>query len=234
VRREGGAEAGRGKRRLGRRLDSGYNVAMAERPAAQPKPVIGLLGAPGAGKSLVAAQFRELGCAVIDADALAREALQADAVRDQLVAWWGRGVLDSEGRVDRAAVGRIVFGDKTELARLEALTHPTVNQRRRARRAGDRADPSVVAIVEDSPLLLEKGPADECDVLVFVDAPREVRLSRLASSRGWGEAELAGREKNQWPLDTKRARADYVVSNHAGPRETFDATRRVLSQILQS
>ena len=207
---------------------------MTERRATQSKPVIGLLGAPGAGKSLVAQQLAELGCAVIDADVLAREALQASEVRDQLVQWWGDDVLDSEGRVDRRAVGRIVFNDKAKLSRLESLTHPKVTEQRRHLRARYQADPAVVAIVEDSPLLLEKGPADACDVLVFVDAPRDVRLARLSEARGWDESELAGREKNQWPLDTKRGRADYVVSNHAGPRETFDATRRVLSQILHA
>jgi len=206
---------------------------MKEHSALQRKPIIGLVGAPGAGKSLVAKQLAELGCAVIDADALAREALQSDAVREQLLAWWGDAVLDSEGRVDRQAVGRIVFNDKAALGRLESLTHPAVRERRRRLREQLQAAPSVVAIVEDSPLLLEKGPADECDVLVFVDAPRDVRLARLRASRGWDEAELAGREKNQWPLDKKREKADYVVSNHAGSGETLAQTRRVLSQILQ-
>lgn len=198
------------------------------------KPIIGLLGAPGSGKSLVADQFRQLGCAVIDADQLARDALQSSVVREQLVAWWGEGVLDETGRVDRQAVGRIVFEDPDALRRLESVTHPEVARQRHALRARHEADPDVVAIVEDSPLLLEKGVDKACDVLVMVDAPREVRLQRLRENRGWSEAELDRREKNQWPLDSKRQRADYMVNNHGAASDTFAETRRVLSQILQT
>ena len=78
---------------------------------AHPKPVLGLLGAPGSGKSTVARAFADLGCGVIDADRLAHEALQSQPVRDQLAQWWGDDVLDDAGRVDRSAVGKIVFAD---------------------------------------------------------------------------------------------------------------------------
>ena len=203
--------------------------------ARRAKPVIGLLGAPGAGKSHVAAQFRALCCGVVDADALARAALQSEAVRDQLVQWWGRRVLDEQGGVDRQVVGEIVFNDEAALRRLESVTHPKVHEQRAAWHAQYQSDSDVVAIVEDTPLLLEKDLAGVCDVLVFVAAPRAERLARLRTSRGWSESELARREKSQWPLDNKRERADYVIDNHAGAAEPLEAQcRRVLSRILQS
>ena len=200
--------------------------------SAKHKPVIGLLGAPGSGKSLVARQLQQLGCAVIDADLLARQVLDEPAVRDQIVAWWGDGMVDAAGNVNRQAVGAIVFEHPAELAKLEALTHPRVHARRDQLRQQYQADPSIKAIVEDCPLLLEKQLEGVCDVLVYVDAPWEVRLARVQRTRGWDEAELRRREKNQWPLDTKRSRADYVVSNHATESETLTQVRRVLSQIL--
>ena len=169
---------------------------------------------------------------MIDADALARAVLNEPAVREQLVAWWGKGVLNEQGRVDRRAVGRVVFEDREALAGLEGLTHPRVNARRGELRERYQQDPAVVAIVEDSPLLLEKGLAEGVDVLVYVDAPWADRLERVRAERGWDEAELARREKNQWPLDTKRAHADYVIQNHADATDVVPHVRRVLSLIL--
>ncbi len=196
------------------------------------KPVIGLVGGVGSGKSLVARQLQSLGCAVIDADQLAQDALDEPAIRDQLVAWWGPQVLEQDRRIARRAVSRIVFADPAALARLEGLVHPCVHAGREAlrRRYGD--DPAVRAIVEDCPLLLEKGLDAGCDVLVYVAADRARRLRRVAESRGWTEADLDRREKNQLPLDTKAGLADYVIDNNAAEADTLSHVRRVLSQIL--
>ncbi|HEX7010738.1 MAG TPA: dephospho-CoA kinase [Phycisphaeraceae bacterium] len=199
---------------------------------AHAKPIIGLIGAPGSGKSLVARQLAQLGCAVIDADALARDVLEEPQVIQQIADWWGPQVLDASGRVDRQALGRVVFNNRAELDRLEGLVHPRVHARRRQLRAQYEADPHVRAIVEDCPLLLEKELADDCDVLIYIDAPEAVRLGRVRAQRGWTARELQEREKNQWPLDMKRQRADYVIDNSASEAETFDQVRRVLSLIL--
>lgn len=202
-------------------------------PPRNPKLVIGLLGAPGSGKSTVARQFAQLGCGVIDADVLAKEALDEPAVRDRLVEWWGSRVLTPEGRVDRKAVAAIVFDRPEELARLESVVHPRVHEKRQALRQKYNADDAIVAIVEDVPLLLEKNLDRLCDVLVYVDAPREVRLRRVRESRGWTEGDLAAREKNQLPLDFKRKSAEHVVDNGADELQTFAQVRRVLSRLLQ-
>ena len=196
-------------------------------------PRIGLLGAPGSGKSLVAGQLASLGCVVIDSDVLAKRALDEPAVIEQLSAWWGDRVLADDGRIDRGAVAGIVFEDREQLDRLESLIHPIVHAGRAALRAKALADPSVRAIVEDSPLLIESGIDRECDVLIFVDAPLSVREARVSRTRGWGPEQLARREKNQMPLDMKRERADYVISNDAGEAHCLEQTRRVLSRIIQ-
>ena len=175
-------------------------------------PVIGLAGGIGAGKSAVARAMVELGCVVSDSDTLARAALERDDVRAQLVSWWGDGVFGADGAVDRGAVARIVFGDEVQRLRLEALVHPLVRVSRgeaiaRAEAAGARA------FVIDAPLLFEAGLDAECDVVVFVEAPRAVRLARVRQHRGWDEAELARRESAQLGNDEKRRRADVVVAN---------------------
>jgi len=196
------------------------------------KPVIGLLGAPGSGKSTVAGEFARQGAGVIDADALSREAMQSSEVRDQLVAWWGEAILAADGSVDRRAVSQRVFGDREALKALEGLIHPRVKARRRAIRQQLLEDPAVAAIVEDSPLLMEAGLDAECDALVLVDAPHDQRLSRLAAQRGWSAQELTRRENQQMSLDTKRRRADYVISNYGDEAACRAEARRVFSLLL--
>jgi len=187
-------------------------------------PVIGIVGGIGSGKSAVAELLSEAGCLVSDADALSRQAIDSPDIRDLLVSWWGPDVLDAGGRVDRTAVADRVFSDRAELDRLEGLLHPRVEAMRQA--AFDAALDSVPALVIDAPLLLEAGLAAECDLIVFVDTPRDVRLQRVAASRGWDEAEVSRREARQMPLDEKRSMAHHVLTNHGRVedlREQIDA-----------
>lgn len=196
------------------------------------KPILGLLGGPGSGKSFVARLFIPFGGAVIDADKLANATLDEPDVRDQLVAWWGDGILHDTGRINRKAVGKIVFNDRAELQKLESVVHPRVRQERLALREKYLADPAVTVIVEDVPLLLEKGLDEGCDRLVFVDAPRGVRLQRVAEHRGWSVEDLNRRENYQLPLDIKRRRADDVINNSGGEAEVSDQIHRLLSRII--
>jgi dephospho-CoA kinase len=209
------------------------NTRLRRSRLARAKPIIGILGGIGAGKSTVARQFEALGCGLIDADALARAALAQNKVKKKLRAWWGDNVLDEKGVVNRAAIGKIVFGDPKQLKRLEGLIHPLVNAGRKRLRSVYQKRKAIRAIVDDTPLLLEKGMAKECDVLVFVKAPRNVRLARVKAVRGWTGAELARREKAQVGLDKKAQRADYVIDNSAGEGLSLAQVRHVLSQILQ-
>lgn len=197
------------------------------------KPVIGLLGAPGSGKSAVAGALAALGCGVIDADRLGREAIQQDAVVQQLRLWWGDEILDVQGKIDRPAVGRIVFNRPAELKRLEALTHPIVNAGRRALRAQYAADPACCAIIEDCPLLLETGLEAECDALIYIEVDRPTREERVLRTRGWDAAELARRESRQWPLDIKRQSADYVFGNANGLSDLQPRVEPILRRILE-
>src|ERR1700712_2002924 len=94
------------------------------------KPIIGISGGIGSGKSFVARLFGELGCVVIDSDAQVRIAYDLPRVKQALREWWGDGVFDAGGNVSRSAVARRVFADPAERARLEGLLHPLVAQMR--------------------------------------------------------------------------------------------------------
>lgn len=193
------------------------------------KPVIGLAGGIGSGKSEVADILAEAGCVVVNSDALARQALDDPAIVAELIEWWGRSILDDEGRVDRRRVADIVFNDPAERRRLESLTHPWVEARRREQFAAAPAD--APALVIDAPLLFEAGLDVQCDAVIFVETDRPTRLARLAASRGWDEAELDRREESQWPLDVKRRRADYSVQNIGDRAELAAEVHRALQQI---
>lgn len=183
--------------------------------AARAIPIIGLAGGIGAGKSTVAAAFERQGCYIVDSDARAKAALDRPEVRDELVRWWGPGILGDAGRVDRSRIAEIVFGSPAERARLEGLVHPIVRQDR-AELIAEASKFWPKAVVVDAPLLFEAGVDKECDAVVFVDATREERLRRVREARGWDEAELARREASQWPLERKRLASGFVVQN-AGP-----------------
>ncbi len=178
-----------------------------------PKPVVGLVGGIGSGKSRVAALFRERGGRVIAGDDLGHEALRQPAIRARITARWGKELLDDTGAINRRRLAVIVFADAAQRHALEAIVHPWIKQRMREEVATAQADPPVRFVVVDAAILLEAGWNDLCDRLVFVDAPPEVRRQRIADQRGWTADEVAARELAQLPLTAKAVRADYTLLN---------------------
>lgn len=180
---------------------------------------VGLTGNIAAGKSTVARVWESLGATIIDADRLAREAVEpgTPALRE-IAAEWGPGVLDASGRLDRAALRRIVFTDPEARARLERIVHPAVGalREREYRRATERGEPLIVA---DIPLLFEVGLADEFDTIVLVDAPESVREQRLVSDRGLSQEDARQMIAAQMPSEQKRSDAEYVIDNVGTPAE---------------
>jgi dephospho-CoA kinase len=129
-------------------------------------------------------------------------------------------VLDEQGEVVRKRLGAIVFADKAERQALEALVFPYIERRLQEEIAAAQADPQVPFVVLDAAIMLEAGWNRMCDRIVYVHAPRAVRLQRLAEQRGWTEKEVAARERAQMPLSEKISRADVVLDNSGPPEET--------------
>ena len=198
------------------------------------KPIIGLTGGPGSGKSAIASLFAELGCAVIDADRLAHESLLLEPVKLQIRERWGDAVFDESDQIDRSALGCIVFGDPAALRELEDIVHPRVHEGRQREREHHQANPEVVAIIEDCPLLIESGLNKGCDAVVFIDTPDHLRLERVRASRGWTAEDLKKRDEQQLPLDTKRQHADYVLSNDRDLAHVREQVRHVLQSITNA
>ncbi len=180
-----------------------------------PKPVLGIVGGIGAGKSTVAREFEKLGCAVIDADALAHEILQQEEMRAAIATHWGREMLDESGMVNRAKLAHRVFAHPADLAALNALIHPAVLLQAEHLIERYRGDSRVPAIVLDMPLLMEVDWDRRCDRVVFVQCDAQNRANHRQQKLGVDTADLARREKVQISLDRKEARADNVVSNNS-------------------
>lgn len=153
------------------------------------------------------------GATVIDADILAREAVEPDtqALKD-IVKRWGKDVLKKDGSLDRAALRGIVFADQFELDALNRIVHPGVTRLRdrEIARARERGDDLVVCVI---PLLFERNLVEEFDTIVLVDSPRPLRLERLVATRGLEETDAMNMIVSQMPAELKRARADYVIEN---------------------
>jgi dephospho-CoA kinase len=173
--------------------------------------MVGLTGGIGAGKSAVAERLVALGAVVIDADVLAREAVApgTDGLAE-VVAAFGASVLDDAGALDRAALGRVVFGDEEARRRLEAIIHPRVRARTAELVA---AAPPDAVVVNDVPLLVEAGYRDRFTLVIVVQAPIEVRIERLARTRGMSRAEAEARIAAQATDEQRRAVADVVIDN---------------------
>jgi dephospho-CoA kinase len=196
-------------------------------PAGRPL-VVGLVGGMGSGKSSVAKALERRGAHIIVADTFGHEALRLPDVRERVFSRWGPGLADERGEVDRKKLGAVVFADAGERRALEGFVFPYIERRIAEEIAKARSDPGVPVIVLDAAVMLEAGWDRACDVIAFVDAPRDVRLARLATQRGWTEAELAAREAAQMPLAEKAARADVIVDNAGTPGRLEEQLDRLM------
>src|SRR5262249_22455290 len=113
---------------------------------------------------------------------------------------------------------------------LEMLVHPEIKRRIEEEIQKAQADPRVTLIVLDAAIMLEAGWTGPCDALVFVDAPREIRLARLAQ-RGFSAKDVEARERAQMPIEEKKRRADYVIENVGTVEEMASQVKQLLKKV---
>jgi dephospho-CoA kinase len=175
--------------------------------------LVGLTGNIASGKSEVAKLLGDRGATLIDADLLAREAVEPGTeALEKITESWGEEVLAPDGSLDRGALRRITFSDQGQLEKLNAIVHPEVTRLRdlAIEKAKSRGDNVVVCVI---PLLFERNLVGDFDYIVLVDAPRALRLERLAETRGLEETEAMNMIASQMPAELKSARADYCIEN---------------------
>ena len=195
---------------------------------------VGLTGTVAAGKSTVARNLAERGAAVIDSDELAREVVRPGGpAYARIREAFGEGVIGPDGTIDRAALREVAFADEQARERLEEISHAGIRALR-ARRIAEAAAAGVRVIVEEIPLLFEVGLEGDYDMIVVVDAPRDVREGRAVASRGWTAEGFARIEAAQLAAPEKRRRADRVLENGGDPGELESAARELWREIVRA
>lgn len=187
-------------------------------------PLIAVTGGIASGKSTIAGRLAAAGAVLVDADVLARDAVAPGspglvAIRDV----FGQAVFDSDGVLDRAALGRIVFGDVAARERLNGIVHPAVveSSRQRFERALS-TDPSAV-VVYDVPLIDARG-VGEFDRVVVADAPAALRVDRLVALRGMTRADAEARVRAQLDDEERRALATDLIDTSGTLKHTLAQT----------
>ncbi|MGH7209711.1 MAG: dephospho-CoA kinase [Nitrospiraceae bacterium] len=194
--------------------------------------VVGLTGGLATGKSSVARLFQDCGAIVIDADLLAREAVQPGrpAWRDILRAF-GKKVLQPDRTLDRRTLGQIVFSNRAKLKKLNAIVHPRVaREQNRLTREISRKEPDAV-IVYDAPVLIEAGAHKRMDKIIVVAADQATQIKRLCNRSHFSRTEALRRVRSQLPLAQKVKLADYVIDGTLSFEQTKNEVQRIYAEL---
>ncbi len=177
--------------------------------------IVGLTGGIGAGKSLVAQYFSNLGAKVLDADNLARAAIERGTSGfDEVIVAFGDSILKN-GEIDRRALAEKIFSDSNLKTILEKIVHP------RVREGFELAVSALTAkdvLIYEIPLLVEVGAADRFDFIIAVESELDLRLDRL-EKRGMNGTEISARIAAQASTEERKKIADYVIFNNASTDE---------------
>ncbi|MGH7390934.1 MAG: dephospho-CoA kinase [Candidatus Rokuibacteriota bacterium] len=199
----------------------------------RPFLLAGLTGGIATGKSTVTATLRALGAVVIDADVLAREVVEpGEPALAEIAGEFGPGVLQPDGRLDRKALGAVVFADAGQRRRLEAITHPRIRDRFQRRLAELEARAFRGVVVFDAPVMIESGNDKNMDRLVVVVTDEATQVARLMARDGVSREEALGRIGSQMPVAEKAKLADHVIDNSGDRAETEAQVRRLYERLL--
>ncbi|HUK32241.1 MAG TPA: dephospho-CoA kinase [Candidatus Acidoferrum sp.] len=196
----------------------------------------GLTGGIGCGKSTVAAMMRELGCRVLDADALARDLAEpGQPALQEIVQAFGKEILGADGSMDRSRMAHIVFSDASKLAKLDAILHPRViaEQQRQLDEIA-RTEPKAVAVVEAA-LLVEAGYHGSLDRLIVVWCRPEQQIERLTkpSGRAMPREDAERRIASQISVEEKRRMATDEIDNSGTIEETRTQVAALVARLKQ-
>ena len=196
------------------------------------KPVIGLTGPTGAGKSTVASFLCKSGCAVVDADVIAREITEREDCLAKLKKTFGTDIVGKDGKLNRHLLAERAFSTHENAERLNAITHPAILAEASEQIARAKAS-EAKAVLLDAALLFESGADRLCDTTVAVTAPDSSRLQRIMARDGITEALARERMDNQQSASFYTERAAYSFDGTADRSELPGKTAELLLRILR-
>ena len=196
--------------------------------------IIGLTGGIASGKSTVAKMLEEKGAHLLDADQLAREAVEPDQPAWQaIVDWLGQSILLPDRNIDREKLASQVFNDKKKLENLNKIVHPWVGRRFIELSEQIKASNPRAILVYDIPLLIEAGMQKRVDHILLVYVPRETQIARLQQRDGLSRRDAEQRLKSQMLLEDKRKHAHTVIDNSGSIPETARQVEQFWQKINQ-
>lgn len=197
--------------------------------------LIALTGGIASGKSTIARRLADRGAVIVDADQIVRDVQgPGSPVLDRIAEAFGGGVIRSDGSLDRAALGAIVFGDEEHLRTLNAIVHPAVRAESTRRFAQAFADDPGATVVYDVPLLVEARVDDPWDLVVVAHAPADIRRRRLIELRGLSESEASARIASQVSDERRLSVADVVIDTTGSLDDTLADVDRLWQRVRAS
>lgn len=194
--------------------------------------VVGLTGGMACGKSVVAAALTNLGCHVVEADALGHEVLlPGGAAYGPVVGHFGDEILDTQGRIDRARLASLVFSDPVQLAWLNGMVHPAVRVLAEHRFQEIAARDPQAIVIYVAAILVEIGSHRDFFRLIVVTCSPEQQFARAMARPGANEEDVRARLARQIPNSQKLALADYVIDTSGTIDETLRRTKMVFEEL---
>lgn len=192
--------------------------------------VLGITGGIGAGKSTVTEALVRMGAAVVDADRVARKVMEpGEQAYTEIVRSFGKGILNSDGTVNRKALADIVFTDENKLKILNEITHPCIFRQMQTEMVEAKAE----LVVLDVPLLFSADFPIVCDKTLAVLAPEELRIQRVMSRDGCTEEKVLERMAVQMSEEDLRKRADFVIVNDEGMEKVLRQTQEIYEKMTE-
>jgi len=171
--------------------------------------IVGLTGGIGSGKSTVAQLFSALGVPVYIADDEAKKIMEDPEVVQKVQAVFEENIVTGK-KLNRLKIAELVFASPDKLERLNAIVHPAVRQHFRE---WVQSNSSARFVIKEAAILFETGSYLDCDKIILVTAPPEVRIQRVMRRDSATREQVVSRMKNQWTDEEKAKRSDYVIQN---------------------